>query len=86
MKVREIPNKLLSLVGLKVIKLSSPRRPFPVEIAESDKRIFEYVRANALSTSTDERLFATIMACQHVVEKGIEGDFVECGVWRGGTP
>lgn len=25
------------------------------------------------------------MACRYVVERNIEGDFVECGVWRGGN-
>src|SRR5207302_894 len=30
-------------------------------------------------------LFATILACKHVVERGVEGAFVECGVWRGGN-
>jgi hypothetical protein len=32
-----------------------------------------------------ERMFATIMACKYVAERDIEGDFVECGVWRGGN-
>ncbi len=30
-------------------------------------------------------LWATAQAVEHVVERGIEGDFVECGVWRGGN-
>ena len=34
---------------------------------------------------TRERLIATINACKHAVQSGTEGDFVECGVWRGGN-
>jgi hypothetical protein len=85
MNVRAIPNKLLSLVGLKVIPLANSKRRFPVELSEGDQAVFNHVRANRLSTSTDERLFATIMACKHVVQRGIAGDFVECGVWKGGN-
>jgi O-methyltransferase len=85
MKVTAIPNMLLSVVGLKVIRPGPAQKRFPVEMSETDKAVFRYVRANRLSTSSDERLFATIMACRYVVERDIDGDFVECGVWRGGN-
>ncbi|MEP7242295.1 MAG: TylF/MycF/NovP-related O-methyltransferase [Gammaproteobacteria bacterium] len=85
MKVSSIPNKLLSVVGFRLIRQTDTQRRFPVEISDADKAIFEYVRNGKMSTSSDERLYATIMACRHVVEKKIAGDFVECGVWRGGN-
>jgi hypothetical protein len=34
--------------------------------------------------TSDERLAATLDAVGHVVEAGVPGAFVECGVWRGG--
>lgn len=85
MRVSAIPNKLLSVVGLRVIPLSVAQKRLPVEIDASDREVFQYVREKRLSTSTDERLFAAIMACRHVVERDVAGDFVECGVWRGGN-
>jgi O-methyltransferase len=85
MRLGAILNKLLSVVGLKVIPLSAADKRFPVEIDDNDKTVLQYVRGKHLSSSTEERLFATIMACRHVVERNIAGDFVECGVWRGGN-
>lgn len=35
--------------------------------------------------TSPERIFALIEATKYVVNKNIEGDIVECGVWRGGS-
>jgi hypothetical protein len=85
MRVSALPNRLLSVIGLKVVPVGAAHKRFPVEIAESDQAAFRHVRDQQLSTSSDERLFATIMACRYVAEHDIAGDFVECGVWRGGN-
>ena len=58
---------------------------FPVEFDEDDKEIVRRIIDKKLSMAGRERLFATLMACRHVAQHGIEGDFVECGVWRGGN-
>ncbi|MEQ8268826.1 MAG: TylF/MycF/NovP-related O-methyltransferase [Parvibaculum sp.] len=62
-----------------------PPVSFPVEFTEKEKELFEYVRDNELSMTSNERLFATAMACKYALERNISGDFVECGVWRGGN-
>jgi hypothetical protein len=58
---------------------------WPREINDKEKDIIKYVVANKLTMVSYERMFATVMACKYVLERGIEGDFVECGVWRGGN-
>lgn len=35
--------------------------------------------------TSPERLFGLYSAVQYVVARGLPGDFVECGVWRGGS-
>lgn len=46
-------------------------------------RIFESVKH---FTGTGRlRVFALIDAVSHIVEENIPGDFVECGVWKGGS-
>ena len=59
--------------------------PFPVEFTEEEKELLLYVERNGLTMVSRERMFATMMSCKYVVENNIPGDFVECGVWRGGN-
>jgi O-methyltransferase len=35
--------------------------------------------------TSPERMYALYKAVEYVLRAGIEGDFVECGVWRGGS-
>jgi O-methyltransferase len=42
------------------------------------------IALNATMTST-ERMYALWQATRHVIATGVPGDFVECGVWRGGS-
>ncbi|WP_295388951.1 TylF/MycF/NovP-related O-methyltransferase [uncultured Thiodictyon sp.] len=49
-----------------------------------EQEIVSYVVGKRLTMTSYERLWATLMACKHVISANIEGDFVECGVWRGG--
>ena len=58
---------------------------FPVELTQEERDLFLYVRQNGLTMVSDERLYATMLACRFAIERGIAGDFVECGVWRGGN-
>lgn len=41
-------------------------------------------RVRPFTMTTPERILATISAVEYVVDAGIAGDIVECGVWRGG--
>jgi O-methyltransferase len=44
---------------------------------------FEMSRPNTMTSL--ERMYAIWISASYVVENEIEGDFVECGVWRGGS-
>jgi O-methyltransferase len=56
----------------------------PVELSKQECDIVAYIKQDELSSSSYERLWATVMVCKHVMHCDIPGDFVECGVMRGG--
>ena len=57
----------------------------PVEFSETEAEIYRFVTDNKLTMVTPEGIVATLKACKHAVLAEVPGDFVECGVWRGGN-
>lgn len=47
------------------------------------KTIFE--RCSPFTMTSVERMYALFQAVQYVCRAGVQGDVVECGVWRGGS-
>ena len=62
-----------------------PDNSFPVEFTPRDIEIFRYVIENDLTMVPRDGLINTILTANYVVKNNVEGDFVECGVWRGGN-
>ena len=84
-RLRRLISRTLAASGIRVTRSRTADRQFPVEFSDDDRRIVEFVTSNELTMVSRERLFTTLMACQYVARQGIPGDFVECGVWRGGN-
>ncbi len=57
----------------------------PVELSKDEIELVDHIISSRLSMVSPERLWGTMMACKHIVAQNIPGDFVECGVWRGGN-
>jgi hypothetical protein len=53
------------------------------EISPEDAAVIDRVRP--LTMTSIERIWACIQATRYASERGLAGDFVECGVWRGGS-
>ena len=64
----------LDALGLEVRRKPQGGEPStrpPVELTPEHRRMLDHVRSNKLSMASNERLWATTMACQHVVDAGI---------------
>lgn len=85
--MKQTLKRILAATGYEIRrkKLHENRKLDPVEFSKADREILNYVKGNRLTMARRERVIATIKACKHAVEAGVEGDFVECGVWRGGN-
>lgn len=69
--------------GLQVSRVNPREMRLPIECSVHDR---ETIAALAAFTMTSpERIWSLLGAVRHVVDAKIEGDFVECGVWRGGS-
>lgn len=71
--------------GFQIVPMVKKTYEFPVELTEEDVDLIKYVLENNLSMVSIEGLCATLKAAKYVSENNMEGDFVECGVWRGGN-
>jgi hypothetical protein len=89
--VKRIIATIFRLTGYEIRKLNPVKELSlskgygEIDLTEQDLEILDFVITNELSMCSPERLRATLMACKYAVVERIEGDFVECGVWRGGN-
>jgi O-methyltransferase len=78
--------KFLKKIGLEVHRAKHRNSVwFPSELEAAEKDIIQNVLDNEWTMVSFERAVSTALAVKYVLENGIEGDFVECGVWRGGN-
>ena len=83
--VKSVVRNIFAQFGYKVVGRHNGDDDVPVEFEQREIEIFRYVLNKKLKMVSPERLIATIQACQYVLRNDTEGDFVECGIWRGGN-
>lgn len=63
-----------------------PRQALRDPIIEEDVRFSQLLaKCRPFTMTSKERMFSLYGCVEYVVRAGIPGDFVECGVWRGGS-
>jgi O-methyltransferase len=87
LKLSKIINYPLGLLGLKL-----SRRPKeediinPLKDIDADKDFQKvYAQIKAYTVVEPERCYALYHAVRYIIMNGIQGDFAECGVWKGGS-
>ena len=80
-----LKNSIRSLFKSFGYSLSKIEQTMAVELDEFDVKLIKFVLEKKYSMASVPRLINTVKSCRYVVENEIAGDFVECGVWRGGN-
>jgi hypothetical protein len=78
-----ISKLLLAKFGF-VINLGSTPASYP-ELSKEEIVFLKEVFARSLTMTSFESLCTLAISCKHLSNSGIKGDFVEAGVWRGGS-
>jgi O-methyltransferase len=78
-----IISRLLRKLGFDGGLAPAAEETLPPDLSDADCRIIRLVRPFTMTSV--ERLAALLQATRYLARQRIPGDFVECGVWRGGS-
>tara|TARA_Y100000996_G_scaffold307319_1_gene244092 strand:- start:366 stop:1145 length:780 start_codon:yes stop_codon:yes gene_type:complete len=82
--LKKFIHKFLAIFNLKITKLNYGHTSFPIVEAKEDEINLLNSSAKYSMTSLARR-WALINSIKYIKNRKIEGDFVECGVWKGGN-
>lgn len=85
LKLSQIINYPLGLLGLKIIRKSRLELVNLSDI-EQDKQFWAfYEKVQPFTLVQVERCYTLYQTIKYIIKNNIAGDFVECGVWKGGS-
>jgi O-methyltransferase len=78
--IKNIINRSVKYFGYTVIRTE---KSFLLDMDEGFKPVFESCKDYTMTSA--ERMYNLYKAVEYVIKNNIKGDFVECGVWKGGS-
>jgi hypothetical protein len=82
-RIEAAADRMFRHVGVQVARTSSLQDRLPVEATQGDRSVIRGLRPYTMTSA--ERLWSLLNAVRYVTVENVPGDFVECGVWRGGS-
>lgn len=83
--MKKLLKQVLRSLGYDIVRFAPANKEDDrlADLSATDKATLVAVRP--FTMTSDERLAALINSVKHICRQGVSGDFVECGVWRGGS-
>jgi len=82
-KIRASIKKILNFYGLELHRIGNQFPEFPIEASLFHKELIS--NAKHYSMTSTSRMWSLIQSIEYINQNKIFGDFVECGVWKGGN-
>lgn len=79
--MRKILKKIFEILGYKISKIKKDK--YPIDIPNETIKIYEEVEP--YTATSLERVNALLQSVVYITENNIDGEIVECGVWKGGS-
>ena len=83
-KFLKLRKSIFKKFGLKIVPLENNSLKFLFPEA-TDSEINFVETASKFSMTSYDRIFTLLRAIQQIKNNNVDGDFVECGVWKGGN-
>lgn len=80
--IKDFIRQQLNKRGYDIVKLNKSRQ-WPIDFEDLHRKIIEKVEP--FTMTSQERIYGLIEAVKYLVKNKIQGDIVECGVWKGGS-
>ncbi len=81
--MKKLLKKIINKLGYSIILTKNLHEKYP-DIREEEFWEIYYL-CNPYTMTSIERMYSLYCSMDYILTNNIEGDFVECGVWRGGS-
>ena len=79
----KLVNSVLKPLRLELVRTSNGKDEWPYDLSDLQRKVLQKVEP--FTMTTPERIAVLVDAIGHIESHNIQGDIVECGVWRGGS-
>lgn len=77
--IKEFIQKSAAMFGYQILSI----RRFPIDMDREFKPVYQ--KCKDFTMTSVERMYSLYKATQYIINAKVPGDFVECGVWKGGS-